>query len=569
MKLNEALAVISARKSGGPRRVHFLVCGFEPLHLSTLLRASLIQRLPGDDIEVLTGVYGDLRGNLAIAAESGAVAAAVVVEWSDLDPRLGLRGTAGWSGDVKADITKETEQALMRLESAIARVAEKMPVAVAGPSLPLPPIGNTIRAQQSVIELELHSQLAAFLLRLARIRGVRVVSRATNERCLDAKMELLAGFPFTLAFASELASALTDVLWQRPPMKGLITDLDETLWSGIAGEAGSEGLTWHQEHHSQTHGIYQQMLAHLADCGVLLAVCSKNDPTVAEAALAREDLLLKPGSFFPVCANWEPKSQSVGRVLRTWNIAADSVVFIDDSPMELEEVKQAFPDITCLQFNGKDPQRVWSLLGELRDLFGKPVLTDDDRLRQVSLRSRAQLEEMGETAISPDFLRGLQGVVTLDWRLDPGDRRPLELINKTNQFNLNGRRLAEGEWQRLLAAPATVLQVVSYRDKFGPLGKIAVLVGSRSGATIRVSHWVMSCRAFSRRLEYHSLDALLRRPDVAQVEFAFAATERNGPLREFFKSLGVGPDSDGGVRIDRAAFTSRCGLLPHEVSEYQ
>lgn len=569
MKLNEALAVIGARKSGGARKAHFLACGFEPLHLGTLLRAHLIQRLPGDEIEILTGIYGDLRGNLAKAAESAAIAAAVVIEWSDLDPRLGLRGTAGWSSEVKADITRETERALALLEPAIASVAAKMPVAVAGPSLPLPPIGNTIGAQQSAIELELHSQLAQFLLRLDRIRGVRVVRLATNERCLDAKMELLAGFPYTLGFASELARTLAEVLWQRPPMKGLITDLDETLWAGIAGEVGPEGLTWHQEHHSQTHGIYQQMLAHLADCGVLLAACSKNEPSVAEAALARQDLLLKTGAFFPVCASWEPKSQAVGRVLQAWNIAADSVVFVDDSPMELEEVKRAFPDITCLEFNGKHPDKVWSLLDELRDLFAKPGLTEEDRIRQASLRSRAQLEATRETAVSPDFLTGLHGVVTLDWRMDSGDRRPLELINKTNQFNLNGRRVAEGEWQRLIADPATVLQVVSYRDKFGPLGKIAVLLGSRSDAALRVSHWVMSCRAFSRRLEYHSLDALFRRPGVAAVEFAFASTERNGPLREFFTSLGMSPDGDGVVRIDRESFASRCGLLPHEVSEHQ
>ena len=138
-------------------------------------------------------------------------------------------------------------------------------------------------------------------------------------------------------------------------------------------------------------------------------------------------------------------------------------------------------------------------MGQLRDLFGKPVLTEEDRLRQASLRSRAELEESSESGVSPDFLAALHGVVTLDSRPDSADRRPVELINKTNQFNLNGRRLAEGEWQRLLAAPNTVLTVVSYRDKFGPLGKIAVLVGSRSDATVRVSHWVMSCRAFSKR----------------------------------------------------------------------
>jgi HAD superfamily phosphatase (TIGR01681 family) len=438
MKLNEALAIISSRKSPADSKVHFLACGFEPLHLGTFFRARLLQRLPGDDVVVLTGLYGDLTGNLALAAESSALAAGVVVEWSDLDPRLGLRGTAGWSAAVKSNITRTTEQGLARLESGLAALASRMPVAVAAPSLPLPPIGNTIRTQQSPMELELRSQLAAFLSRIAQIPGVRVVQLPASDRCLDAKMELLAGFPYKLDFASDLAAALVDVLWQRTPMKGLITDLDETLWSGIAGESGLEGITWDQEHHTQTHGLYQQMLAHLADCGVLLAVCSKNEPAIAEAALARSDLFVRPELFFPVCTNWEPKSQSVARVLRAWNIAPDAVVFVDDSPMELEEVKRAFPSITCVQFDGKSADKLWGLLGELRDLFGKPLLTEEDRLRGASLRSAAQTQEIAEAAASEDFLKGLKGVVTLDWRVNRTDGRPLELINKTNQFNLNG-----------------------------------------------------------------------------------------------------------------------------------
>jgi len=567
MKLNEALAVIRSRGSAGASRVHFLACGFEPLHLATFFRARLLQRLPGDNVDVLTGSYGDLPGNLGLAAASPAVAAAIVIEWSDLDPRLGLRGTAGWSAEVKSNITQTVQRSLDRIASGLTALASRMPVAVAPPSLPLPPIGHTIRAQESLIELELRNQLAQFMLRIAGRPGVRVVHFPAAEACLDAKMELLAGFPYTLPFASDLAGALVDVLWQRTPLKGLITDLDETLWSGIAGEAGSEGVTWHQEHHTQTHGLYQQMLAHLADCGVLLAVCSKNEPAVAETTLARPDLFVRSEKFFPVCANWEPKSKSVARVLKAWNIAADAVVFVDDSPMELEEVKHAFPDITCLRFDGHAPEKVWSLLGELRDLFGKPLLTEEDRLRGASLRSAAQIAEIGEASASEDFLEELKGAVTLDCRADAVDVRPIELINKTNQFNLNGRRIAEGEWRRLLADPNTILAVVSYTDRFGPLGKVAVLVGSRCARTIRISHWVMSCRAFSRRLEHHTLDALFRRGTVEDVEFAFESTARNAPMRDFFQSLGVCPDRDGTIRIGREHFYSRCGVLPHRLTE--
>jgi FkbH-like protein len=446
----------------------------------------------------------------------------------------------------------------------------RMPVALAPPSLPLPPIGNTIRAQSSVLELELERRLAGFLLRISRTSGVRVVERSRIEApaaALDARMELIAGFPYTVPFASGLAARLVDVLCQPAPKKGLITDLDGTLWSGIAGEIGVDAVSWSQEHHTQTHGLYQQMLGHLASCGVLLAACSKNEMATAEAALARRDFFLSPESLFPVSANWGPKSASVGRILDTWNIAADAVVFVDDSPMELDEVQRAYPGMTCLAFPAKDPAAVWNLLGRLRDLFGKPELTEEDGLRQSSIRASAEVREMAADGGSSEFLRTLEGTVTLAWRVDSADKRPLELINKTNQFNLNGLRIGESDWQRLLERKDCVVAVVSYQDKFGPLGKIAVLLGSQLGPKVRVSHWVMSCRAFSRRIEHHMIDGLFRHCGAEEIEFAFEKTERNQPLREFFRAVGTRSGQDGEYRISRADFLASCGCLPHRLAE--
>ena len=571
MTLNQALAIINSRKDGGgEKKLHYLVCGFEPLHLKTFLRAYLLERLPGSDVEVHSGVYGDLPGNLAMAAESPAIGAAVILEWSDIDPRLGLRSSGGWSEEIKPDILSGAQQRYAHLETALRKLAVRMPAVVVPPSLSLPPIGNTVRAQASVMKLELEQQLASFLLRISRLPGVRIVQRSRMDQVpaaerLDAQMELLAGFPYAVPFADVLAGSLADVLYQPAPKKGLITDLDDTLWSGIVGEVGVERISWHQEHHTQTHGLYQQMLAHLASCGVLLAACSKNELSTVETALARRDLFLKASSLFPVCANWEPKSQSVARILRTWNIAEDAVVFVDDNAMELDEVKRTFPGITCRQFPGKDAAKVWSLLCELRDLFGKPLLMEEDRLRQASIRASTEIQEIGGLADSLDFLRSLNGAVTLDWRLDPSEKRPLELINKTNQFNMNGLRIGEGEWQRHLENRNTVLAVVSYSDKFGPLGKVAVVLGTKAEGTVKLSHWVMSCRAFSRRLEYHTLDGLFRHANAEEIQFAFQATDRNQPLQSFFRAAGIAPDSAGTHRLSRAGFLAQGEVLPHQV----
>jgi FkbH-like protein len=571
MTLNQALALIKSRKdSGGEECLYHLVCGFEPLHLKTLLHAHLLERLPTKVPEVRNGMYGDLPGNLARAEQLPAAGAAVILEWGDIDPRLGLRSSGGWSEDVQPEILASVRQRFLQIELPLGKLAGRMPAAVVVPSLPLLAIGNTVRAQASVIELELEQELASFLVRIARLPGVRVIQRSQLDRIpsaerLDPRMELLAGFPYTLPFADVLASSVTDVLNQPPPMKGLITDLDDTFWSGIVGEVGAEGVSWHQESHTQAHGLYQQMLGNLASCGVLLAVCSKNEISTVETALARQDLLLKSDSLYPVCANWGPKSESIARILRTWNIAEDAVVFVDDSPMELDEVKERFPGITCRRFTGKDPVKVWQLIGDLRDLFGKPLLMEEDRLRQSSIRAAAQIQEMGESAGSPEFLRRLNATITLDWRRDPSEKRPLELVNKTNQFNLNGRRIEEAEWRRCLDDSNAMLAVVSYTDKFGPLGRVAVVLGTRNEGTISISHWVMSCRAFSRAVEHHTLAGLLQRTEAEAIEFAFEATAKNKPLQEFFRNTGIHPDSAGKYRLSRATFPVGGDALPHKV----
>ena len=140
------------------------------------------------------------------------------------------------------------------------------------------------------------------------------------------------------------------------------------------------------------HGAYQRMLAALSSAGVLIAAATKNDPELVEEAFRKRQLILSRDAIFPLEANWRPKSESVGRILKAWNIGADAVAFVDDSPMELAEVAAAHPGIKCLQFPATDPAKINHLLLTLRDLFGKNVLLEEDHIRVTSLRHR-QIEQ--------------------------------------------------------------------------------------------------------------------------------------------------------------------------------
>jgi len=571
LKLAEALSLAAARHDGNPtvRRV-WLACGFTPLHLVTYLKArALTSRREALDIR--TGVFGDLPGNLALATADKPAECAVIVEWADLDPRLGFRHAGGWGPSLTRDIESEAGRQIDRLIRAIAALAETSAVALCGPTLPLPPIGHTAPSQETAFELRLRAAAASFLARAADIQGVRVLSQAqlalespAGER-LDAAMDLATGFPYTVPHTDSLAKLLIQALFPPPAKKGLITDLDDTFWRGIVGEVGVEGVCWDLQNHAQHHGLYQQFLAALAERGVLIAVASKNDPALVAQALGRSDLLAPQHLLFPVEVSWGAKSAAVSRILSAWNIAASDVVFVDDSPMEAAEVQAAHPDMTCLAFPRSQPGRVPELLRRLRDLFGRQHLVEEDRLRAASLRGAEAFRQESGAAAPDEFLSGLHGTVTIDFTTRASDPRALELINKTNQFNLNGRRITEGEWRIHLAAEGSFLAVVSYEDKFGPLGKIAVVTGTTRDGAVAVSHWVMSCRAFSRRIEHHTLDRLLAHFAADRVELDYCPTERNGPLSDFLRSFTELPACAATVVITAGIFEERRPALPHAV----
>lgn len=572
MKLNEALKAAAAARGFAVGHRAFLACGFEPLHLPTFLQAHHALRFDGQALEVSVGVYGDLAGNLERALGSEATVTWAVLEWGDVDPRLGSRGTSAWSGPRVAQVLADATDRLNHLREAIRRLAERMPVVVATPTVAFPLLGHTSGWQSSPLELELELLLGRFGSGVAQLDGVRLLhpgrlaALSPHATRHDARLELAAGFPYTSEHASALARGLLELAYPTAPKKGLITDLDDTLWAGIVGEVGADAVSWSQAEHSQLHGLYQLQLQQLADAGVLLGIASKNEKDVASAALGRGDLLIDPSAFYPVAVSWGPKSEAVAAILRAWNIGADAVVMVDDSPMELEEVARAHPGITCLQFSPKDPRRTLELLVQLRDLFGKPLTLEEDKLRAASIRSAALFEEQKTAGDLRSFLAGLNGTVTFDVRRDNDGGRLLELINKTNQFSLNGARLTDGEWLRFLR-DGHVAVGVSYVDRLGSLGTIGVAAGrvlddAGAGRVLELTHWVLSCRAFSRRIEDHTLRQLFQLTGCDAIRLMFRRTARNQPFVEFLARLGL-EAADGALALRRMDLESTLGELPH------
>ncbi len=567
MRVTDALKILHDAPQEGKSFEVTLACGFTALHLQTFLAAYLQQALPTRRVTVSTGLYGNLARTIEEAAVRDVNNLAIALEWMDLDPRLGHRASAVWDSNTLPDILSSVRKALERLMSLIEGIPSGAKVAISAPTLPFPPLFHSPSWQMSESETVLAKVMAEFAAQMASlgipiVNSMNLAEESAPGLRYDLKSDLLFGLPYSLAHTDKLALSLSRLICPPTSKKGIITDLDDTLWSGLVGEVGPEGIHWDVGSHSGLHALYQSLLASLAEHGILVGVASKNDSIFVEKAFERSDLLLRKARIFPMEVHWQAKSISVERILRVWNVSADAVVFVDDSPMELAEVAAAHPGIECILFPEKDYAAGYVMLRHLRDLFGKQKLSAEDFSRLDTIRQSARFQEAAGDLTPETFLQEAKATVHFDFQSSKEDSRALELVNKTNQFNLNGTRYTESDWAFELSRPNTHLIVTSYEDRFGRLGKIAVIMGHLDGSVLSIRTWVMSCRAFSRRIEYLCLKTCFEQYGVRDIKFDFLATDKNGPLREFLTHL-LGQPPDGQVKVTRERFEQVCPALYH------
>ena len=363
---------------------------------------------------------------------------------------------------------------------------------------------------------------------------------------------LSTGCPIAGAWLGRVAEAVVEALTAhtRDSRKVLVTDLDNVLWAGVVADDGADGIHHAPEGVGYRHFLYQSLLAKLEGEGVLLAAVSRNDPGVAGEPLRDGRMLLKEADFVCVLASYNAKSAQIREIARQLNLGVDSFVFVDDNPVELAEVAAELPGVACLQFPSKD-DGLPELFRDLARLFAKPFVTVEDRERTQLYRRRldgiAASEARGGDLTT--FLRDLGMILSVHDRTRGDWKRALQLINKTNQFNLNGRRLTEQELGDVLASGGS-LYGASLDDRTGSHGEILACLISGDG-TVRA--FVMSCRVFERRVEYAFMAWLANRRDAPR-RLEFAATPRNEPIRRFLQDAAFTTRDDGVVGFDAAQF---------------
>ncbi|HCJ30773.1 MAG TPA: methoxymalonyl-ACP biosynthesis protein [Pseudomonas sp.] len=327
--------------------------------------------------------------------------------------------------------------------------------------------------------------------------------------------------------------------------KCLVLDLDNTLWGGVVGDDGVDGIHLGQGSPSgEAFLAFQRYAALLARRGVILAVCSKNDLSVAEAAFNHSEMALKRSDIAAFVANWEDKAGNLRRIASMLDIGLDSLVFVDDNPAERDIVRRELPEVAVPEL--PDDVADYPARVAAAGYFEAVSFTSDDATRGRNYALNAERKAaMSQATDMEGYLRGLEMVLTATPIGAAELARSTQLINKTNQFNLTTRRYSEAEVERIANDPRSVALAIRLADKFGDNGLISVVLARPDAAVaddeLLIDSWLMSCRVLGRQVEEAVFDVLADAALAAGYRALigeYRPTERNGMVAELFARLG-------------------------------
>ncbi|WP_236792308.1 HAD family hydrolase [Amycolatopsis sp. GM8] len=323
--------------------------------------------------------------------------------------------------------------------------------------------------------------------------------------------------------------------------KVLALDLDQTLWGGVLGDDGVEGIEVAHGHRGEAFHGFQRVVKQLQSQGVLLAAVSKNDHDAVDGALREHpDMLLRNEDFVRVLANWRPKPDNLRELVGSLNLGADSVVFADDSAHECAAVAGDLPEVTVVELDAEPALHARKLLAQA--WFSRMETTAEDRARtRLYHEETARSDFLSAAATPEDFLAGLGVSVTLGPVAAADVPRVSQLTLRTNQFNLTTERLSQADVRALAAGPAARVLTISARDRFGDNGIVGVLTLRAEEGELHIGNFLLSCRVFARGIEQACLSSVLgaaRRHGYRVVRGSYRPTAKNAKVEKLYPHYG-------------------------------
>jgi FkbH-like protein len=376
----------------------------------------------------------------------------------------------------------------------------------------------------------------------------RLVRSIGQSQAIDLRSHYLYRVPFKKDFLALFSDAVVRIgrALKGRSKKCLVLDCDNTLWGGVIGEDGVNGIALDaHQYPGRCYYDFQQAVVNLIEQGVIVALCSKNNEAdVWEVLDSHPDCLIKRSQLAAWRINWTSKAENIASLAQELNLGLDSFVFVDDSGLECQVVGEALPDVTVLQV----PAKIFELprLVFESGLFDTLTRSREDRQRTAMYAAERQRDDVRQTFASPDeYLASLGLRAVIHEAQEHELSRVAQLVGKTNQFNLTSRRHAEAEVRRLAAADDSAVFSLSASDRFGDLGLVGVLIARRDGASASVDSLLLSCRALGRSLEtvfvHRCFDDLERQWSVNAWKAEYIRTKKNVQVERFWDTLGFSP----------------------------
>ena len=472
------------------------------------------------------------------------------LQWQDLDPRLGWP-LATLSASERRELAEAALEYLHKLLSNFHEAITGLIVVTLLPRFFGPPLGN-YDAMSPESEAEFRASFKTSL--AARLRSslasvffddLDVLTEETGRlQMFDFRLWHASHFPFSVSGAQALVRRLMcyPVLLKKPKAKCIALDADNTLWGGIIGEDGLNGISLGPDYPGSVFVDFQRRLLDFQKRGFLLALCSKNNPQDVREVLSKHPhQVLREKHFAAIRINWLAKPDNLQSIAEELNLGLESFIFVDDSPHECLSIQRCFSQVNVV----KVPEEISDIPFCLDDLPHLEILnlTEEDQQRtQLYVQERKRQHFAASSQSLEDYLTSLRMVMTVG--LDDSKHIPriAQLTQKTNQFNLTTRRYTEGDIQRFIRDSDWLVAHFSLADIFGDSGLVGVaLIRGLTAKTAEIDSFLVSCRVIGRKAEtafLFQLFHILKQHDVTNVRATYIPTAKNMLVKDFWHQHG-------------------------------
>ena len=401
------------------------------------------------------------------------------------------------------------------------------------------------------------------------------VSELGRGNFYSPKMWYMGSMPYSMKGISALSEMILRYVSavRKSRKKCIAVDLDNTLWGGVIGEDGVEGIVLSNNKEGARFKDTQRVLKRMREHGVMLAILSKNNPEDVEPVFKHPDMLLKHEDFVAEVINWESKPANLKKLAKDLNIGSDSFVFLDDNPAEREQMKAECPEVTVLDFP-KDTSLLPAVLSKAYDdyFFSLEVTGEDAKKTEMyRAESRRKADMTGATSVE-DYLRNLEMTMELHLMMPDEEKRVTQLTNKTNQFNVTTHRYTEEEIHRFAESEDSDVVTVHMADKYGDQGLVAVLILKYQGEEAEVDSFLMSCRVMGRDAEKEIMAKVKERMKargVKTIRATYIKSAKNTPVEKLFDRLGFSLISGHVQEIgDKKEYVADIVALPETTGFY-